>query len=100
MVTQTYNLFDSLPRSLRTDVRPRAARAAFKLLLVAIGLNIVAAARAEHCSMDWSRPACGKVCKLVSETKKITAIGYGNECKSICLPPPSEPGCKHCDCCC
>ena len=28
-----------------------------------------------------SRPACGKVCKLVCETKKLTAVGYGCECK-------------------
>jgi hypothetical protein len=51
---------------------------------------------AQHCRLDLVRPACGKVCKLVCETKKITAIGYGSECKDICLPPPSRQGCKHC----
>ncbi len=58
-------------------------------LLPAIGV-------AQHCRFDLVRPACGKVCKLVCETKKITAIGYGSECKDICLPPPSRQGCKHC----
>lgn len=42
------------------------------------------------------RPACGKVCKLVCETRKLVDVGYGNECKAICLPAPSRPGCKHC----
>lgn len=53
-------------------------------------------ATAQECLPDLSRPACGKVCKLVSETKKLTDVGFGNECKSICLPGPSRPGCKHC----
>jgi hypothetical protein len=49
-----------------------------------------------------SRPACGKICKLVCETKKITAVGYGCECETICIPGRSQQGCKHCEtrCCC
>src|SRR5262245_13940383 len=47
-----------------------------------------------------TRPACGKVCKLVCEKKKLTAFGYGYECKDICIPCPSQCGCKHCDVCC
>lgn len=49
-----------------------------------------------------NRPACGKVCKLVCEPTKLTAIGYGCECKEICIPGPSRQGCKHCEtrCCC
>jgi hypothetical protein len=43
-----------------------------------------------------SRPACGKVCKLVCETKKLTVTCYGSDCKQICLPGRSVPGCKHC----
>lgn len=62
---------------------------AFVSLLPIVGV-------AQHCRLDLMRPACGKVCKLVCETKKITAIGYGSECKDICLPPPSRQGCKHC----
>jgi hypothetical protein len=48
-----------------------------------------------------SRPACGKVCKLVCETKKIPGVGYGYECDTICIPHCSRVGCKHCDttCC-
>jgi hypothetical protein len=48
------------------------------------------------------RPVCGKTCKLVCEEKKITAVGYGCECDTICIPGPSCRGCKHCDvnCCC
>lgn len=49
----------------------------------------------------WDRPMCGKVCKLVCETKKLPAVGYGYKCDTICIPGPSRPGCKHCDttCC-
>ncbi len=59
-----------------------------------------AASRAQHCPLDIYRPACGKVCKLVCEPKKLVSIGYGSECKQICIPGPSEPGCQHCACCC
>jgi hypothetical protein len=47
------------------------------------------------------RAACGKVCKLVCETSALTAVGYGCECKEICIPGPSRRGSKHCDmtCC-
>ena len=51
---------------------------------------------ADEFLLDGSRSACGKVCKLVCETKKFTAIGYGSECKDICIPEPSRKGCKHC----
>jgi hypothetical protein len=47
-----------------------------------------------------TRPACGKVCKLVCETKKITAVCYGCECTEICIPSHSRRGCKHCESCC
>jgi hypothetical protein len=47
------------------------------------------------------RPACGKICKLVCETKKLQAVGYGYKCESICIPSHSRHGSKHCDvtCC-
>jgi hypothetical protein len=43
-----------------------------------------------------SRPACGKMCKLVYETRELVVTCYGCECEAICIPPPSKPGCKHC----
>ncbi len=48
-----------------------------------------------------TRPACGKICKLVCETKKLPAVGYGYKCDTIRIPSPSRRGCKHCDvtCC-
>jgi hypothetical protein len=55
---------------------------------------------AQNCPLDLYRPACGKVCKLVCGTKKLVSIGYGNDCKQICLPCPSKPGCEHCAVCC
>ena len=48
---------------------------------------------------DGSCPTCGKVCKLVCSTKKLTATCYGCESKDICIPGPSRRGCKHCATC-
>jgi hypothetical protein len=48
---------------------------------------------------DGACPTCGKVCKLVCSTKKLTATCYGCESKDICLPGPSRRGCKHCATC-
>src|SRR3989304_2141859 len=42
-----------------------------------------------------TRPACGKVCRLVCETKTLTSTCYGSECDTICIPGPSRRGCKH-----
>ena len=47
-----------------------------------------------------SRPACGKVCRLVCETKEIKSICYACECDEICIPGKSKRGCKHCDVAC
>lgn len=48
-----------------------------------------------------TRPAYGKVCKLVCDTKTLTVTCYGCECDQVCIPDPSQPGCKHCstNCC-
>jgi hypothetical protein len=58
-------------------------------------------ARADYPSESWVAAPCGKVCKLICEKKKLTAIGYGYQCEDICIPAPSRHGCKHCDttCC-
>ena len=79
-----------------------------RTILVAIGIALIGAwSPAVAVALDLmygccSRPACGKVCKLVCEPTKLTAVGYGCECKEICIPGPSRPGCKHCEtrCCC
>jgi hypothetical protein len=76
----------------RLQFRLPFACAAFLCLLRAIST-------AEVLDLDGQRPTCGKVCKLVCDTKKLTAIGYGSECKDICLPEPSRVGCKHCAVC-
>ncbi len=67
---------------------------------LSIGVFPPVISSAQHCPLDMYRPACGKVCKLVCESKKLVSIGYGSECKQICVPGPSEPGCEHCACCC
>jgi hypothetical protein len=75
----------------------RRLRWQLPILTVLCATRLMAVAD-EFC-LDMSRPACGKVCKLVCDTKKLTAIGYGVECKSMCIPEPSRAGCKHCAVC-
>src|SRR2546423_1828823 len=69
------------------------------LAVVAVVCRARTVMAADEFLLDGSRPACGKVCKLVCETKKLTAICYGSENKDICLPEPSRAGCKHCAVC-
>ena len=59
----------------------------------------VSAAANEFTFECGSVPTCGKVCKLVCETKKLTAVCYACECDEICIPGPSRRGCKHCATC-
>jgi hypothetical protein len=75
------------------------SHAKLSLSVVSVVYLLQTIVAADECILDWSRPACGKVCKLVCEAKKLTAIGYGCECKNICLPDPSREGCKHCVAC-
>jgi hypothetical protein len=73
-------------------------------LLAALALTIIPAvqveANGELMFGCWTRPACGKVCKLVCETTTLVVECYGAECEQICVPGPSQPGCKHCSACC
>jgi hypothetical protein len=69
--------------------------------IVAISAWLTGAARAGDMMYGCAtRPACGKICKLVCESKKLQAVGYGYKCESICIPSPSRHGCKHCDATC
>ncbi len=70
---------------------------------IATFLSLAGTSLADEVGTDCCQPPpCGKVCKLVCETEKLTAVGYGYECDTICIPGPSRPGCTHCDttCCC
>jgi hypothetical protein len=69
------------------------------LFVVAVVCALQNMGAAEELVVDGQWPTCGKVCKLVCDTKKLTATCYGCECKDICLPGPSRPGCKHCAVC-
>jgi hypothetical protein len=83
--------------------RNRVMRAICRLLSAAsIGLLAATSALAGDLIYGcWNRPTCGKYCKLVCETTKITVVGYGSKCDTICVPGPSCMGCKHCsvECC-
>jgi hypothetical protein len=74
----------------------------FSFGILAACASLVGQSNAEH-AVDGCmiRPACGKVCRLVCETNKLQAVGYGYKCESICIPGVSRHGCKHCDmtCC-
>jgi hypothetical protein len=80
------------------------AQRSIALLLTTLALTVIPAAQAaadgELVFGCWTRPACGKVCKLVCETTTLVSTCYGAECKQICVPGPSQQGCKHCAACC
>ena len=70
--------------------------------IIAVGICTAGISRADDLIYGcWNRPTCGKYCKLVCETTKITVVGYGSKCDTICVPGPSCMGCKHCsvECC-
>src|SRR5262245_40515370 len=72
----------------------------FTCLVISVAISLQSKLLcADDFFLDESRPACGKLCKLVCETKKLTAICYGCDCKDMCVPGPSRQGCKHCATC-
>jgi hypothetical protein len=66
------------------------------LAVVAFGSALRTACAADEFLADGSCPSCGKVCKLVCETKKLTSTCYGSDSKDFCIAEPSRRGCKHC----
>jgi hypothetical protein len=40
---------------------------------------------------------CQKVCRLVSEEKKVNVICWGCKCEDFCAPGHSHRDCKHCE---
>src|SRR5215211_4736760 len=75
-----------------SEIKPRSRRYVrmiplqIRLLLDGVAILCLwqAILAADELNLDKPRPACGKVCKLVCETKKLTAICYGSESKDIC----------------
>jgi len=66
------------------------------LAIAALTCVMQIARAADEFLTDGCCPTCGKVCKLVCETKKLTATCYGSQPKDFCIPEPSRRGCKHC----
>lgn len=56
-----------------------------------------ASAAAGACACCRGRHSCGKVCRLVREEKKVEIVCWGWTCEDFCIPPPSRPGCRHCE---
>jgi hypothetical protein len=51
-------------------------------------------ARCTHCGCQAS---CEKICRLVCEEKKVTITCWGVAHEDVCLPGPSQRGCRHCE---
>jgi hypothetical protein len=75
----------------------RISSAAVQLFVILFALAQLACA--DEFLGECSHPACGKVCRLVCEKKKLTSICYGCKSEDRCLPGPSIRGCKHCAVC-
>lgn len=75
---------------------------AMRGIVIALGLaalSMISAGRSAAGDLMFgcrSRPACGKVCKLVCDTETLVSTCYGCECDTISIPGPSRAGCKHC----
>ncbi len=69
------------------------------LLSIAVVITIAGRARAGNrwCAHCGEADGCQKVCRLVCENKKITAICWGCACENFCLPGPSTPSCRNCE---
>lgn len=73
---------------------PRLLLAALLAGVAVCACNSPAALGCDHCGC--SAP-CQKVCRLVTEKKKVEIICWGCKCEDFCLPGPSKRGCKNCD---
>ena len=52
----------------------------------------------EGCCAQCGRTgACQKVCRVVSEDRKIETVCWGYQCEDFCVPGRSKPGCRHCE---
>jgi hypothetical protein len=70
-----------------------------RLLALALALSAAGEATADEgcCAHCGRRGACGKVCRLVLEEKKVEITCWGCKSEDFCVPGPSQPGCRHCD---
>jgi hypothetical protein len=81
-------------------MRPQVLAALVTAAVLSLGAAIDCAAGSEFWYGCRSRPACGKVCRLVCEEQEIKSICYACECDEICIPWKSKRGCKHCETAC
>jgi hypothetical protein len=51
----------------------------------------------EKCHQCGCKSSCRRVCRLVSEDRKVTTTCWGYQCEEFCVPGPSKPGCQHCE---
>lgn len=81
--------------------RRTASRVCLRPLGIAWGFTLVLAAAAfadeGKCAHCGDASACQRVCRLVSEDRKVTTTCWGYQCEEFCVPGPSKPGCKHCE---
>ena len=47
-----------------------------------------------HCGHEGD---CQKICRLVTENRKVTITCWGVQSEDFCDPCPSERGCEHCE---
>ncbi len=78
-------------------------RVAIYLVLVGASLAFAPSAQAggcgcERCDFCGCHCQCEKTCKLIVGTKIVPKVTYCAECEDICIPGPSRPCGKTCDC--
>jgi hypothetical protein len=79
--------------------------AAFRVCLlrfcIAWGLTLALAAAVgadeSKCAHCGDESGCQRVCRLMSEDRKVTTTCWGYQCEEFCVPGPSKRGCQHCE---
>lgn len=69
-------------------------------LLAMASLLVSSRAAVAGCAHCGNPHGCQKICRLVTEEKKISITCWGYTCEEVCLPGPSCLKCEHNECVC
>lgn len=70
------------------------------LAVVAVIVSLGVSAGEVLCTQCGAPGACQKVCRLVTEEKKVEVVFWGVKCEEFCMPGRCRPGCQTCETAC
>jgi len=78
-------------------VRTLRRRLACAVASLFLAMSVSAQAKECKCDHCGHEASCQRVCRLVSEERKVSTTCWGYQCDEFCVPGPSKAGCKHCE---